>query len=305
MSKGNSTAVAHLAALFTILIWGTTFISTKVLLIDFTPIEILFYRFVLGFVVLFAAHPKIIKFKAVKEELFFAGAGLCGVTLYFLCENIALTYTQASNVGIIVSVAPFFTAVLAHLFLQGERLKPRFFAGFFIAIAGVVLIAFNGSYILKLSPKGDILAVLACVFWAAYSILMRKIGAWGYNNIAVTRRVFFYGLLFMLPALPFLGFRLGLERFANPINLLNLVFLAVGASALCFVIWNWCVGRLGAVKTSNYIYLIPLVTIVASYFILKERITVAALIGMVLTLLGLFLSEGKQLRGKKKLVQVK
>ena len=300
MSKGNSPAVAHLAALTTILIWGTTFISTKVLLVAFTPIEILFFRFVIGFVALFVAHPKIIRFQKVKEELMFAGAGLCGVTMYFLCENIALTYTQASNVGIIVSVAPFFTAVLAHFFLKGERLKPRFLAGFVIAMAGVVLIALNGSYILKLNPIGDILAVLACVFWAVYSVLMRKIGAWGYNNIAVTRRIFFYGLLFMLPALPFLNFRLGVQRLANPVNLLNLVFLAVGASALCFVIWNWCVGKLGAVKTSNYIYLIPLVTIVASYFILKERITIAALLGMLLTLLGLFLSEGKQLRlGKK------
>lgn len=291
MKKNVSVAAGHAAALFTVLIWGTTFISTKVLLRAFTPVEILFFRFIFGFCVLLVAHPKFIRIRSLREELYFAGAGLSGVTLYFLCENVALTYTQASNVGIIVSVAPFFTAVLAHFFLKGERLKRSFFIGFLIALAGVVLIAFNGSYILKLNPKGDILAILACVCWAVYSVLTRKIGAWGYNNIAATRRIFFYGLLFMLPALPFMDFKLGFSRFADPVNLFNLLFLAAGASALCFVMWNWCVTVLGAVKTSNYIYLIPVITIIASYILLDEVITLTALAGTVLTVAGLFLSE--------------
>lgn len=290
-------AAGHLAALFTVVVWGTTFISTKVLLVAFSPFEILFFRFVLGYAALLLAHPHFIKFHSLREELLFAGAGLCGVTMYFLCENIALTYTLASNVGILVSINPFFIAVLAHFFLKGEPLRPSFFVGFLIAITGIALISFNGSYVLRLSPKGDILAVLACVFWAVYSILMRKISAFGYHTIACTRRVFLYGLLFMLPTLPLTQFRLGLERFANPVYLLNLVFLGLGASALCFVTWNWCVGMLGAVKTSTYIYLVPVVTIVASFLILREQITPAALLGTLLTLAGVYCSERKQ--GKK------
>ncbi|MDF2921835.1 MAG: protein of unknown function transrane [Paenibacillaceae bacterium] len=288
----SKTAVAgHLAALLTIVVWGTTFISTKVLLQDFSPFEILFFRFVLGYLALLAVYPHFLKARYFREELLFAAAGLCGVTLYFLLENIALTYTLASNVGIIVSIAPFFTAIMAHFFLQGEPMQPQFFAGFAVALLGIVLISLNGSYVLKLNSTGDILAVLACVFWAAYSILMRKISGLGYHNIACTRRVFFYGLLFMLPVLLLSDFHWELAQLAAPVNALNLVFLGLGASALCFVSWNWCVGILGAVKTSAYIYLVPVITITASYLILQETITGTALLGTLLTLTGLLLSE--------------
>ncbi|MCE5173242.1 DMT family transporter [Paenibacillus profundus] len=297
--KFHSSAAGHLAALLTILIWGTTFISTKVLLVDFSPFEILFFRFTIGYAALLAVYPRFVKSKNIREELLFAAAGFCGVTMYFLLENIALTYTLASNVGIIASVAPFFTAVMAHFFLKGESLQPLFFVGFAVAMLGIVLIAFNGSYILRLNPKGDILAVLACIFWATYSILMRKISGLGYHNIGCTRRVFFYGLLFMLPPLLLSDSQLGLERFAEPVNLLNILFLGLGASALCFVTWNWCVGILGAIKTSAYIYLVPVITIAASYLFLHETITGAALLGTLLTLAGLFLSEKKHKKKTK------
>lgn len=291
--NNRSNAAGHLIALFTIIIWGTTFISTKVLLTDFSPFEILFSRFVIGYAALWAIHPHWVKSAGMRDELLFAGAGLCGVTLYFLMENIALTCTLASNVGIIVSIAPFFTAVLAHFFLKEEAMRPQFFAGFAVALAGIVLISLNGSYVLKLNATGDILAVLACVFWAAYSVIMRKISELGHPTIGCTRRIFFYGLLFMLPVLMAQGIDLRLERFLAPVNGLNLLFLGLGASAMCFVTWNWCVGVLGAVKTSAYIYLVPVVTIAASYFILRESITGTALFGASLTLVGLFLSERK------------
>ncbi len=286
-------ATGHLLAFITILIWGTTFISTKILLIDFSPLEILFFRFIIGYLTLLLVYPRRLKIKALNEELLFIAAGICGVTLYFLLENIALTYTFASNVGVIVSIAPFFTAVLAHFFLEGERLHPQFFAGFVIAIIGIILIGFNGSLLLKLNPIGDILAVFASVVWAAYSVLMRKISKLGYHTIGCTRRVFFYGLLFMIPALFLLEFNLAFDKLTNITNLFNLLYLGFGASALCFVSWNWTVGVLGAVKTSVYIYLVPVITIVAAALILHEKITQVALGGAFLTLVGLYISERK------------
>ena len=286
-------AMGHLAAFGTILLWGTTFVSTKILLQSFSPVEILFTRFIIGYIALLLFYPHKLKIKCFKTELLFMAAGLCGVTLYFLLENIALTYTLASNVGIIVSIAPLFTAVLAHFFLQGERLRPQFFAGFIIAIIGIVLIGFNGSFILKLNPLGDILAALAAVVWAVYSIIIRKISGLGCNTIACTRRVFFYGILFMVPALFLLGFSPDFSKFLEIKNLLNILFLGLGASALCFVSWNWVVGVLGAVKTSVYIYIIPVITIVSSALILHEKITPVAFGGALLTLVGLFISERK------------
>lgn len=283
----------HICALVTILIWGTTFISTKVLLVDFAPVEILFYRFALGLLALFLAYPRRLKLTDRRQELTFALAGLCGICLYYLLENIALTYTLASNVGVICSVAPFFTALFTGIFTKGEE-KPRanFFVGFAVAMAGILLISFNGSR-LQLNPLGDLLALIAAVVWGCYAVLSRKIGSYGYNTIQATRRIFLYGVAFMLPALFFFGFRPGLERLANPTYLANLLFLGLGASAACFVTWNVAVKLLGAVKTSVYIYIVPVVTMTTSALILHEPITLLSGLGMALTLAGLFLSERK------------
>lgn len=289
----NKASRGHLAALLTILIWGTTFISTKVLLVDFQPVEILFFRFVLGLLALLIVCPRRMTGTTLRQEIVFGAAGLCGVCLYYLMENIALTYTMASNVGVIISAAPFFTAILSHLLLKKEeKLGAAFFVGFLIAMAGIGLISFNGSA-LQLNPTGDLLALLAAFLWACYSILTRRISGYGYNTILTTRRIFFYGILFMVPALFLFDFRLELDRFANPVYLLNILFLGLGASALCFVTWNFAVRLLGAVKTSIYIYLVPVITVAASVVILREPFTWMTGAGTVLTLAGLLLSEGK------------
>lgn len=289
----NKASRGHLAALLTILIWGTTFISTKVLLVDFQPVEILFFRFVLGLLALLIVCPRRMTGTTLRQEIVLGAAGLCGVCLYYLMENIALTYTMASNVGVIISAAPFFTAILSHLLLKKEeKLGAAFFVGFLIAMAGIALISFNGSA-LQLNPIGDLLALLAAFLWACYSILTRRISGYGYNTILTTRRIFFYGILFMVPVLFLFDFRLELDRFANPVYLWNILFLGLGASALCFVTWNFAVRLLGAVKTSVYIYLVPVITVAASVVILREPFTWMTGAGTVLTLAGLLLSEGK------------
>ncbi|QHQ63751.1 EamA family transporter [Anaerocolumna sedimenticola] len=291
--KANSNLAGHITAIFTVIIWGTTFISTKVLLNTFTPVEILFIRFTIGYLVLFLLSPHRVKMKDNKHELLFIGAGLSGVTLYFLLENIALTYTFASNVGIVVSIAPIFTAVLAHMFLDGEKLKPSFFAGFLIAMAGIFLISYNGSTELKLNPLGDILAILAAFVWGFYSIFSKKISSLGYPTITATRKIFFYGLLFMLPSLFYFNVDITWNQFLKPINLLNILYLGFGASALCFVTWNLAAKLLGAVKASVYIYIVPVITVIVSFLILHEKITVVSAFGILLTLLGLIFSESK------------
>ena len=286
----NENAAGHLSALLTVVIWGTTFISTKVLLSVFQPVEILFFRFVMGLLALSAVYPHRLRGTTRGQELTFAAAGLCGISLYYLLENIALTYTMASNVGVVISVAPFFTAILARLFMKEEtRLRVHFFIGFVVAMAGIFLISFNGSR-LMLNPVGDLLALLAAFVWACYSILIKRISSYGYHTILTTRRIFCYGILFMIPALFFSDFQFQLSRFADPVLLLNIVYLGLGASALCFVTWNQAVKALGAVKTSVYIYMVPVITVIASALILRERITLMAGIGTVLTLAGLFLS---------------
>lgn len=296
----NQTTNGHIAALVTIFIWGITFISTKVLLTDFTPTEILFFRFAIGFIMLLIIFPARMKVADRKHELLFICAGLCGVTLYYLLENIALTMTMASNVGVISGIVPFSTAVLTMLFLKDERLKGNFFVGFAMAMIGIFLISYNGKANFQLNPLGDMLAAVATFAWAAYSVLTKKISSYGYHPIQTTKRVFFYGLLLMVPTLFFFDFKLELARFANPIYLFNILFLGIGASAVCFVTWNTAVNILGAIKTSVYIYMVPVITVVVSMLVLHEQLTKLSALGILLTLAGLVVSEVKITIKKKR-----
>ena len=308
----NPILAAHAAAILTILIWGATFTSTKVLLQAFAPIEILFLRFLLGACALLLACPRLLHVRDRRREVTFALAGLCGVTLYFLqgllhlaghtvvllSHDVRLQNT-ASNVGVLVGISPFLTALLARIVL-GESLHPGFFVGFVCAMSGIVCIAVNSNAVLRLNPLGDVLALLAALTWAFYSILTRKIGDYGYNTLQVTRRIFCWGLLFMLPTLPLSRFRWGLERLAQPEMLANLLFLGLGASALCFATWNFTIRILGAIKTSVYIYAVPVVSVITATLLLGERLTGLALTGMALIILGLVISEGRlPLRRKK------
>ena len=280
-------------ALFTIIVWGSTFISSKILLTTYTPAQIMLTRFLLAYAALWLLRPRRMAL-SWRQELSFIVLGLTGCSVYFYTENSALTYTLASNVGVIISVAPFFTAMLTHLFMRGEeRLRPNFFAGFAAAMAGICLISFNGAEGFTLSPVGDLLALAAALIWACYSVLTRKISGFGYGTIQATRRIFFYGLLFMAPTLFLFDFNPDLTRFSNPVYLFNILFLGFGASALCFVTWNTAVRVLGAVKTSIYIYMVPVITVVTSVIVLGETVTPASALGILLTLTGLLLSESK------------
>lgn len=281
--------IGQAAALVTILIWGTTFISTKVLLDTLSPVEILFLRFSLGYLALWLAAPRRLRLTDRRQEGLFALAGLCGVTLYYGFENLALSATRASNVGVIISIAPFFTVLFSAVFLKEKRPGLRFFAGFLIAMAGIMLISFNQEAV-EIHPVGDGLAVLAAMIWAVYCLLSRRISELDYNVLLATRRTFFYGLLFMLP-LTFTQFSVSLPTILRPEILFNLVFLGLGASALCFVTWNLAVGILGSVKTSVTIYIVPVITAVASALVLHEPLTPKVILGLALTLGGLVLSQ--------------
>lgn len=287
---------AHLAALFTVTVWGITFISTKILLAALAPEEILFIRFSLGWLALWAMRPAFLAWQGKKAELDFALAGLTGVTLYFLLENIALEYTYAANVGVLVSTAPFFTALVDWLLFEGRRPGANFLAGFVLAIAGIGLISFADSQA-AISPIGDLLALLAAIAWAFYSCLTRRLSRLKLGSFVTTRRIFFYGLLLMLPVLAFTGFSLPTGNNLGTVYG-NLLFLGLGASAICFATWTFCLERLGANLSSAYIYLVPVITVLAAAWWLHEHISWLMILGMALVIPGVAISERKFTRTK-------
>ena len=295
-------------AIFVILVWGITFVATKALLgAGFSAFEILFIRFVMAYATLWALCPHALRTGSVREELDFAAAGFSGVTAYQFLENAAIHYTNASNVSIIVSVCPLFTALLARLLFRERTLSITFLAGFALAIAGVVLVAAGGVSDLHLNPVGDLMALGAALCWAFYSMAVTRVNARGRPLLAATRRIFFWALVFMLPLLAvgvatgpaLMGGSFHVEtaaaanaaRFSSPLNWLNLAFLGTLASALCFAGWNRACDLLGTVRATVGIYAIPVVTLVFAYAFLGERLSATGAVGAVCTLAGVVLSS--------------
>lgn len=286
----NNNLFLNLLALFTVIVWGNTLVSTKILLNTFDPSQIMFLRFLIAYIMLIIIYPKFHKIDSFKKELMFLVSGITGGSLYFITENTALIYSLTSNVALILATAPILTAFMAHFFTKGEELNKNIFIGFIIAICGVFLVIFNGNFILKLNPLGDILAFGAALCWAIYSVTLKKIIN-NYNSIYITRKVFFYALITILPIVLTSKNKIIINDLFKFENSFNLLFLGIIASGVCYVTWNYTVDKLGVIKTNNYIYLIPAITMLSSFFILHEKITTYSVIGAILILLGVYYCE--------------
>ena len=293
MNVIKSRFVYHLMAIITVAIWGTTFVSTKILIQHgLSPSDIFFYRFTLAYLCMWCISYKKLFANRVKDELLLLLAGLCGGTIYFITENTALGITLASNVSLIVCTSPVLTTLLSYLFRRKEPFTRHLVYGSIMALIGVGLVVFNGSFILKINPLGDILSLTAALMWAFYCLILKQLDN-HYSIVFITRKVFFYGVLTILPMFLFRPLNWDNVLMMQPIVFGNLPFLGFVASMLCFIAWNACVKELGAVKSTNYIYIVPLVTLLTSAVIINEKITWIALTGCFLILCGVYLAERK------------
>jgi len=287
----------YLLAFFTVFIWATTYIFTKNLLKNLTPYEILFYRFTLAYLILSIISPKFKFDLNLKEESLFLILGFLGVTAYYLLENIALNYTQASNVGLIVSSIPIFTATIANFIHEDESFHKNLLYGFIFSILGTFLVIFNEKYILDLNPLGDILAFICAIIFSIYSNLLKKIS----NNLKplfVIRKIFFYGIITMLPIILYKHIRFEILRLWNINIISSFLFLSLLASILAFIMWSQAIKLIGATKTSAFIYLVPLITMISSSLFLDEKINGVMIGGGVLILSGVYLSERSRKRSE-------
>lgn len=280
-----------IVALVVVFIWGETFISTKVLITSgLMPADIFIYRFSLAYVCLWAFCPKQLWCDSWKDELVMVLLGIFGGSLYFLSENTALKFSTASNVSILVCSAPLLTALLISLFYKDERMNARQVLGSMIAFAGMALVVLNGSHVLNLNPLGDLLAVGAALTWGFYSLFMKNVSD-KYGVRFITRKVFGYGLLTMLPYFSFVSpLNTDPAILSQPAVWGNLVYLGLIASLLCFLTWNWCLPRLGTVRTTNLIYSQPFFTMLIAYVVLGERITWMAVIGTIILIGGMMMA---------------
>lgn len=283
--------LGHLFCVLCVTAWGTSFIVSKNLMALLSPAQLMWLRFVLAWVLLWPFCPRW-HFRWRDEGAFLLLA-LVANTLYFLAENTALTYTQTSNVSILVATAPIFSALLLRFSGEIEALSRRELSGFGIAFLGVVLVVLNGALVLRVHPLGDLLALAAALLWALYGLLARR--ALGrFDSFLVTRKLMFYGILTSLPLLLAEDAPLPLAALLTPGRIASLLYLSLVCSALCYLLWNDAIRRLGALTTSLYVYAVPLVTMLAAALFLRERITPMGLLGIALILGGMLLSVGRR-----------
>lgn len=286
--------MVYIIALAIVVIWGCTFVQTKLLINSgLCPEEIFFYRFVLAYLLMLPLSGKKLMLDGWKDELIAISLGLTGGSLYFVTENYALAFGYCSNVALIVCLTPLITTIIVGCLYPSERIGRSGVVGSVVALVGMALVVFNGNFILKLSPLGDLLAFAACLCWALYSLAIKRLQG-KYSNMLITRKVFGYGLLTMMPWLLFRGVNAEVLITGGTIVWGNLLFLGCVASMLCFLGWNWCLGKLGTVRATNLLYLNPVVAIITSALVLGENVTWIAICGAVLILIGLVCIDRKK-----------
>ena len=294
--RGNmraKTTLGYAMLAVIVIIWGATFVSTKVLLRHLDPVDILVDRFLIGYLALWVIHPRREKFTTLKNELLMFAAGICAVVLYFLCENLALARTQASNVVLLVSTTPVLTMLLSAWLNRDTAITRGTVAGCLAGLAGAVLVFLNGGMMPGINSLGDCLALLAALSWAFYCVLIKRISGIG-SAIALTRRIFGYGLLGMIPVVCVTGLhaRVGTwGELARPGVIGNMLFLGLGASALCYVLWNSAVKIVGVARAANWLYFVPVVTLAMAAVVLGEKITGFAIAGTVLIMGGVYVAD--------------
>ncbi len=304
VTSRKSLLFCHLGALLAVGMWGGSFVSTKVLVNNgLGPVEIYIYRFLLAYLlVLIASHSKLWA-NSWRDEFLFLICGLCGSSIYFIAENNAVTYTRVSDVSMITTLSPLLTTLLIGALYKTERPGKWTYIGSSIAFLGVGFIIFKDGFTIGQSDPdgpdalsttiGDLLALGAAFSWAIYSLVLRKLNA-TYTAQFITRKTFFYGLV---TALPF--WVISKEPISSPEVLLrpevfsNLLFLGVLCSMMAYILWAWVMGNLGAIKTNNYLYVQPIITMIiaAILFGKDDPITIIGCLGCLLIIGGLWLGD--------------
>lgn len=288
----NNTWIYHLVAFATVAIWGCTFVSTKVLMLNgLSPAQIFTLRFLIAYVMMLAVYHSRLWADSWRDELKMMLLGISGGSLYFLSENEAMNFTSTTNTSLIVCSCPLFATLLVRLVYRSTtRISMMQLGGSLLAFAGMVIVVLNGRFVLHLSPLGDALAFTACLSWSVYSLLMKWVSA-KYGAAFITRKVFFYGVLTILPYYIFYPTLPTASVLTKPVVVGNLAFLGCLASMICFLTWNWCISKLGAVKATNWVYFNPITTMIFASWVLGEQITPYFLAGATCILLGMFVAD--------------
>jgi len=277
-------------------LWGGSFVLTKHLLFGFNPITIIFIRCVIASVI-FAIFCIIVYKKdfiiAKKDLKFFIGMAFFEPFIYFLFETYSLKYCDASVVSVIIATIPLFVALMA-VFMFKEKLSKLNFFGIALSISGIVIMLWHNFGDAAFSYFGILLAFGAVFSTIGYNFYLKKIPA-SYNPIVIITWQNIIGLVAFLPLVFIVN---NSETYASQINALgdfkNLSFiliLSIFCSTIAFILYIDSMRNLGLARTNIFVNLIPVMTAVIAFFVLKEEITFPRVLGIVIVIMGIFLVQ--------------
>ncbi len=282
----------YLALTLTVLFWGLSFIGTKIVLASFTPFSLIFIRFSIAAcfflgLLWYRGFPVL----TLKEHGIIVLAALFQPGLYFLCETTGLQYTSASKASLIVATIPITVLGLSILFLK-ERSTLLVLAGMGVSLVGVGLLIFGdprSRSALEGPLLGDALIFGAVLSMAFYTVVMKNM-AQNHSTLDITGLQICYGALLFVPAFLWELPHLDLSR-VNSTSLAALAGLTLFATIGAFFCFNYALARLTAARTSIFLNCVPIVTASAAWLILGERLTLLQLIGGMLVLVAVYLTN--------------
>ena len=266
------TPAAYFAVLAAVLLWGSSFVATKIALESFSFVAYVVFRFsaasvIFGLILLTSRLPRI----STKNHRQLALMALFEPGLYFLFETAGLQRTTASSASIIIASVPVVVAVLAALLLR-EHLALRGWMGALLSIAGILLLSVwdGATGIGEGSALGNLLIFLAVLSASGYIILAQHLSA-SLSTLQITAFQILYGALYFSPGLVWLIMRGGWPT-PDAAGIGAMAFLVVGATLGAFLSYNFAVARLGAARSAVFLNGIPVVTVLVAATLLGERI---------------------------------
>ena len=288
----KTTTIPYLEAIFAVVVWGASFIATKVVLNDISPIAVVWLRFSMGVIILgiTSALRKQFSLPSKSEWAYFALLGFLGITFHQWLQSNGLQTSEAGTTAWIVSTTPVFMALLGWLVLK-EGLNWLKIFGILLAFIGVLLVVYKGNFasfsIGTFGAPGDVLILVSAVNWAVFSVLSRR----GLKSHPASLMMFYvmaFGWVFT-SILFFTETRI--DEFAQLTfnGWAGMLFLGIFCSGLAYIAWYDALQALSSAQTGVFLYIEPLVAVVVAFLVLGEAVTLASLVGGGVILLGVWL----------------
>ncbi|SUY46757.1 membrane spanning protein [Clostridium putrefaciens] len=288
--------VYHGLAILLMFIWGLSYLSIKVVVSEIEPTLVAFYRFLIASIILYTIMKlKYPEEKVLKEDkLKMMIGGFFGVALYFFFENYAVSFTSASNVSILISSIPIFT-LLSQRIIFKEKLTTFKILGATLSVIGIIIVVSSKDKVNLFSSGtlGDLMALGAAISWVIYNIVTSKFKG-EYKSITISAYQTIFGTIFLSPALL-------ISKPTMPSNLaiINILYLSIACSVAGYIIYIFCLKKLGPTVITTYINLQPIISLSASALILKESVAFIQVIGSIIIITGVFLVNFEDKFSKK------